>query len=133
MAMRTPIAFLLLCLSLPASAAEVYKWTDRNGQVHYADRPRPGAEALDVKPASGDGGAAADREKDEAARAARCKLETEELDRARKATGLRETDSKGKSRDLSADERTAYIAGIEKRVTNACAGVPAPTAPAPAQ
>lgn len=29
-------------------AAEVYRWTDANGQTHYSDRPRPGAERVTI-------------------------------------------------------------------------------------
>jgi hypothetical protein len=49
-------AFLvLLCLALPAAVfggAEVFRWVDTDGQVHYSDRPSPGAErvAIDVAP-----------------------------------------------------------------------------------
>ncbi|MDM8350466.1 DUF4124 domain-containing protein [Pseudomonas sp. sp1636] len=44
---------LLLCLLLlpGLAAAEVYRWVDANGQVHFAQRPvAPGAEQVEVKP-----------------------------------------------------------------------------------
>jgi len=45
------IAALLLCAAGIASA-EMYKWTDAQGQVHYSDRPPPsGAEKVEVIPA----------------------------------------------------------------------------------
>ena len=31
----------LLALALPAWAAEMYKWVDETGKVHYSDRPPP--------------------------------------------------------------------------------------------
>ncbi|MGH6691432.1 MAG: DUF4124 domain-containing protein [Gammaproteobacteria bacterium] len=31
----------LLALALPAWAAEMYKWVDENGKVHYSDQPPP--------------------------------------------------------------------------------------------
>lgn len=34
-------ASLLMCLALPASATEVYKWTDEQGGVHYTQSPPP--------------------------------------------------------------------------------------------
>lgn len=37
-------ALLLLLLALPAHA-QLYKWTDANGTVHYSDRPQDGAAA----------------------------------------------------------------------------------------
>lgn len=48
---------MLLCLALPAAVfggAEVFRWVDAEGQVHYSDRPSPGADrvAIDVAPPS---------------------------------------------------------------------------------
>jgi hypothetical protein len=37
-------ALLLLMLALPAHA-QMYKWTDANGTVHYSDRPQDGVAA----------------------------------------------------------------------------------------
>lgn len=43
---------VLLCLLLlPGLAmAEIYRWVDANGQVHFGQRPAPGAEQVEVKP-----------------------------------------------------------------------------------
>lgn len=43
---------VLLCLLLlPGLAvAEIYRWVDANGQVHFDQRPAPGAEQIEVKP-----------------------------------------------------------------------------------
>ncbi|MDA7087274.1 DUF4124 domain-containing protein [Pseudomonas sp. SA3-5] len=44
---------LLLCLLLlpGLAAAEIYRWVDANGQVHFAQRPvTPGAEQVEVRP-----------------------------------------------------------------------------------
>jgi hypothetical protein len=43
---------LLCCLLLiPAIAgAEIYRWTDAQGQVHFSETPGEGAEAVSVKP-----------------------------------------------------------------------------------
>ena len=48
---------VFLCLALPAVAlggAEVYRWVDDDGQVHYSDRPSPGADrvVIEVAPPS---------------------------------------------------------------------------------
>jgi len=37
---RLPLAFVLLLLA-PAVAAQVYKWTDAHGTVHYSETPPP--------------------------------------------------------------------------------------------
>ncbi len=42
------IAILLLALLLSASAnAELYRWVDNEGRVHYGDRPQPGSEDVE--------------------------------------------------------------------------------------
>lgn len=47
--MRT--ACLLLLLILPALAgAEIYRWVDEDGDVHYGDRPPKGAERVEELP-----------------------------------------------------------------------------------
>jgi hypothetical protein len=33
---------LALCLFIPAAWADLYKWTDEDGKVHYSDQPPPG-------------------------------------------------------------------------------------------
>jgi len=49
---------LLLCLAALPLRAEVYRWVDEQGQVHFGDRaPRPGSEPLAVEPnVTGTGG-----------------------------------------------------------------------------
>jgi hypothetical protein len=43
--MRTLILILLVACSV-ATAAEVYRWVDDDGEVHYSDRPHEGAEMV---------------------------------------------------------------------------------------
>lgn len=48
---------MFLCFALPAAVlggAEVYRWVDAEGQVHYSDRPGEGADrvVLDIVPPS---------------------------------------------------------------------------------
>lgn len=42
-----PAFFILLMLSLPASA-QVYKWTDAHGKVHYSDKPVGNGQAIRI-------------------------------------------------------------------------------------
>jgi hypothetical protein len=37
--MKQPILFLLFMLAATASSAEIYKWVDEQGKVHYGDTP----------------------------------------------------------------------------------------------
>lgn len=46
----------LLLVSLFCAAAfgqQAYRWTDENGQVHYSDRPAPGATQIELRGAQG--------------------------------------------------------------------------------
>lgn len=49
--MRWILVVLLMCCALGAHAEEVWRWVDENGVVHYSDRPRPGAERVELNPA----------------------------------------------------------------------------------
>jgi len=42
--------FIVLALASAATwgSADVYRWTDANGQTHFTDRPRPGAERITI-------------------------------------------------------------------------------------
>lgn len=42
---------LVWCMALPAQA-EIYRWVDANGTVHFSDEPRPGAQSVQLAPIS---------------------------------------------------------------------------------
>jgi hypothetical protein len=42
---------LIICLLSSSAIAEVYRWTDADGQIHYSDRPHEGAEEVSLPPA----------------------------------------------------------------------------------
>jgi hypothetical protein len=48
--MRTVLIAIGILLATAASAT-TYKWVDRNGVTHYSDRPQPGAEIVELRPA----------------------------------------------------------------------------------
>jgi Domain of unknown function (DUF4124) len=48
--MRTALILLGVLLAAAASAT-TYKWVDNKGVTHYSDRPEPGAEIVDLRPA----------------------------------------------------------------------------------
>jgi hypothetical protein len=41
--------FLSLFLCAHTASAQVYKWVDEDGIVHYSDQPAPGAERIDIQ------------------------------------------------------------------------------------
>jgi Domain of unknown function (DUF4124) len=46
--MRQIAALLSMLIALSANGAEMWRWKDADGIVHYSDRPVPGAERMDV-------------------------------------------------------------------------------------
>lgn len=54
-------ACLLVVVSAPLAAQQIYKWTDKNGNVHYSDRPSPSidAEKIHLKPGADEANTAA--------------------------------------------------------------------------
>jgi Domain of unknown function (DUF4124) len=47
--MRQIAALLSMLVVLSAGAAEMWRWKDADGVMHYSDRPVPGAERIDVR------------------------------------------------------------------------------------
>jgi hypothetical protein len=46
--MRQLASFLLVALAVPALAADIWRWKDERGVIHYSDTPMPGAERVAV-------------------------------------------------------------------------------------
>lgn len=44
------VLILLLALSPLLASAQIYRWTDAQGRVHFGQRPVAGATAVDVRP-----------------------------------------------------------------------------------
>lgn len=120
------IAFALLAamVSLSAHADGVYKWTDKNGNVHYGDKPKEGGQQVDVKPSSGSGSPDA---KLDAEHAAQCDKAKAQLESYKKASIIKETNALGQERTYSSQEKQQLIAKAEKDAADACA--PPKTAP----
>ncbi|KWR83043.1 MULTISPECIES: DUF4124 domain-containing protein [Pseudomonas] len=45
-------ALLCLCMALASllAAADIYRWTDAQGKVHFSETPPPGAQRVEVRP-----------------------------------------------------------------------------------
>lgn len=43
------LVLLLVIAATPATATEVYRWVDADGQAHYSDQWRPGAEKIRIQ------------------------------------------------------------------------------------
>ena len=130
--MRSIIVLCAVLACATAAAGEVYKWKDKDGRVHYGDKPKTGEgevimEAPDsaiADPANPAPGA------DAAARDAECKQKKARLESYRKAPSLSEIDNLGKTREYTAAERKQYLDQQQQQINELC--TPKPSAAASA-
>lgn len=47
--LRVCLAIVLLCLDLPDAHADIYRWTDASGKVHFTDKPVEGARSVNPR------------------------------------------------------------------------------------
>lgn len=129
--MKRIIYALIFLMPLTAAAAEVYKWTDAQGRVHYGDRPRQeDAKKVAVNPGSGDGGAGAQKEataheqlKMADKTYAGCKEKKEKLVTWKAAGKIIEQDGLGKERTYTDEEKAQLLARTQAAIDKDCAGV----------
>lgn len=71
MKMHRPLLAVLLAFAATAATAQMYRWVDKDGRVHYTQTPPPGLQAESVRPAPppSQGGDGARRYLEESARA----------------------------------------------------------------
>ncbi|HLX22562.1 MAG TPA: DUF4124 domain-containing protein [Usitatibacter sp.] len=137
------LAWLVAIVALGAQA-EIYKWTDEKGQVHYGEQPPPDANTKTIKaPAAGpesapgdtpgkappaDGknqlkaGLAADKDgpnKTPSEKDDRCKYEKQQLDTLNKGE-VRYYDDKKQLQTLSGDKRDAAKAQVQENIKRYC-------------
>jgi hypothetical protein len=117
--MRLLIVVPMLLACAVASAAEVYKWKDQDGRVHYGDRPKQGAQSVIVTPASGSGVPSA-AEGDRQAREAECQKTRAKYESYRRAPSISEIDNLGKQREYTPAEREQFLAMTERKVAELC-------------
>ena len=112
---------LALCVALPASA-QMYKWVDSNGQVHYSDKPppsnvkteelRPAAQAS-TPAASVEGGA----KKDAAKSGPKSLAEQEQAFEKRRADAAKAQAEQAK-KDAEARSRAEYCKSAKAALAN---------------
>ena len=123
--MRFMLTLSLILVCATASAGEVYRWRDKDGRLHYGDKPKDvQAESVMVSPNGGSGepSAGAVAEKD---RAGECARRKEQLAAWRSAPTMSEVDNLGKTREYTPAEREQFLALTQQKVDSVC--TPPPT------
>lgn len=128
------VAALMLLLA-PVASAELYRWVDDNGQVHYSDKKpnqneqrTSAAETLQFAPGTAAAKARRDRAAAEALEAEkvaeRCGAARAQLETYRRAVSLVREDANGNEVELLPSERVELIERSQAKVAEAC-GEPA--------
>lgn len=142
------ILAMVSSLFCSAAAADVYRWTDIDGNVHFGDRPQYVDEPIEVKTADiGDPDDAPDTaapdtaDADAAAleaRAENCEVASKRLAEYERADQLVGEDEYGRKRDIIGEERVEVLLRAQKDVEEFCGEVaesepsePAPVKPPP--
>jgi hypothetical protein len=103
---RLAIAAVFLLLS-PLASAQLYKWVDKDGKVHYSDQPPPAQASKQINVPTGSGsGAPSALAKDKALE----KTRAESRDAAKKAD---DAERIAKQRQDECDRARSYLKGLE--------------------
>lgn len=120
--MKRLLILSLLLASAAAGANSVYKWTDKNGRVHYGDRPpQLNAEKVEAKPGTEATDPVAAASTPEAKRAAECKQQKDQLAVYKSTERVVERNALGQEREYSAEEKQKLIEMTQVKVQQACA------------
>ena len=121
--MRLPTVVITAVLALSSAVAvagEVYKWKDKDGRVHYGDRPKTG-EAAPVLINPDAQGTPNEQFASRQAQEAECNKKRTQLDVYRRAPSISEVDNLGKTREYTKEEREQFLALTQKKVDELCA------------
>jgi len=121
--MRVMIALSLVLACAAASAGEVYKWKDKDGRVHYGDRPKHG-EAAPVLINQDSLAASNEQFATRQAREEECAKRKSQLENYRRAPSISEVDNLGKQREYTPAERDQFLVLQQQKVDSVCAPPP---------
>lgn len=127
------VALLSGLLAAAGASAEVYKYKDKQGRIHFSDRPQAGWTPVEVKaPAPARPASDAEASDRAARRAVECNAKKQQLDNYRIATRVMEKDALGNEREYSAEQKQKLIDQTQRQVDELCAPAVAGSEPAEA-
>jgi hypothetical protein len=116
-----PALPLLLALVAGAAAGErTYRWVDEKGRVHYSDMPNPRGERVQVSPGSRVQATPKDGAESLAARQLECQRKKDQLTVYSSSAEITETDSLGRTRSYTADEKVQLLERTRQQMTETC-------------
>jgi hypothetical protein len=121
--MRSIVGLCVVLACAAASAGEVYKWKDKDGRLHYGDRPKH-IEAAPVLINQESLGTSNEQFATRQAREEECAKRKSQLDTYRRAPSISEVDNLGKQREYTPAERDQFLALQQQKVDAVCAPPP---------
>lgn len=130
--MRVQLTMLLLCLSAVASAADIYKWTDAQGRVHYGNQPPAQDDAakkieVNAPPSLTQQQQERDKVLASGEKTKRqfedCKRSKEQLTTYQSASRVVQKDALGGEKELDAEQRAKLIQVTQQHIKEACAAL----------
>ena len=125
MNMRKPLTVICCCFAVTAVAADVYKWKDAQGHVHYGDQPKQNSEKVNVNPAHADDPAEAGAKAQRAKVIAECGRKRDQLMTYQNAARIVEKDALGNEKEYNDADRQRLIQVTQKQIADQCKDVPA--------
>lgn len=128
--MRAFVLILMFSFPLFCNAAEVYKWRDKDGNIHYSDveppkqdAQRKSVKARQAKPLTADEQAAKEKADKLALQKAACdkaKQNVATITDARNTRISMDLDNDGKPEELTAEQRAAQVERMKATATLSC-------------
>lgn len=123
------VAAVVALTALPAFAAGVYRWVDKDGHVHYTDRAEANAEQIDVHTGRVRGSDSLDPSapstnltgEERVQKEAECEQKKKQFDSYKTAVKIVETDSLGRQHEFSPDEQKQLVIKAQKDMEDTCA------------
>jgi hypothetical protein len=124
MKMQWMVVAISLCLAASATAADVYKWKDAQGHVHYGDMAKQGAEKVNAGPANSAVPEDKDKDAQKTKHAEECGRKRDQLVTYRSAGRIVEKDALGIEKEYNEAERKKLIELTQKQIAEGCADLP---------
>lgn len=97
--------FLLLVLNAHVVAAEIYKWTDEKGNVHYGDKPTTTGKQIDVTKAAAKTGNLPEKSREERRRKLLQAMDEDRLDKKTRQAKQKKQKARHRTRCINAKDR----------------------------
>lgn len=134
--MRMQWVVAVLCVSAAASAADIYKWTDAQGRVHYGNQPQTDtASKVEVNAPASQVERQQERNQELATNEKTkkqfedCKRSKEQLLTYQNAASIVQKDALGGEKELDATQRAKLVQVTQQRIKDSCGAIADATNP----